>query len=43
VLAMGLYFSWLLVRTGSIWVPVFCHAANNVLACVVLYFVMLPS
>jgi len=43
VLAMGLYFSWLLVRTGSVWVPIFCHAANNTLACVVLYFVTLPS
>ena len=43
VLFMGFYFSWLLVRTGSVWVPIFCHAANNTLACVVLYFVMLPS
>lgn len=43
VLIMGLYFSWLLVRTGSLWVPMFCHAANNTLVCVVLYFVMLPS
>jgi len=43
VLIMGLYFSWLLVRTGSLWVPMFCHVANNTLACVVLYFVMLPS
>jgi len=43
VLAMGLYFSWLLVRTGSVWVPIFCHAANNMVACVVLYFVTLPS
>jgi membrane protease YdiL (CAAX protease family) len=26
-----------------VWVPIFCHAANNTLACVVLYFVTLPS
>jgi len=43
VLAMGLYFSWLLVRTGSVWVPIFAHAANNTAACVVLYFVTLPA
>ncbi|MCP4781675.1 MAG: CPBP family intramembrane metalloprotease [Hyphomicrobium sp.] len=43
VLFMGFYFSWLLVRTGSLWVPIFCHAANNTLACGVLYFVRLPS
>ncbi len=29
VLAIGLYFSWLLVRTGSLWVTMFCHAVYN--------------
>jgi len=29
VFAVGLYFSWLLVRTGSLRVPMFCHAAYN--------------
>lgn len=29
VLAAGLYFSWLLWRTGSLLVPMFCHAAYN--------------
>lgn len=25
----GLYMSWLLWRTGSIWLPIICHAATN--------------
>lgn len=29
VFLMGLYFSWLLWRTGSLWVPLVCHAAFN--------------
>ena len=29
VLGIGLYFSWLLVRTGSLWVTIFCHAVYN--------------
>ena len=29
VFAVGLYFSWLLWRTGSLLVPMFCHAAYN--------------
>ncbi|KAB2938735.1 MAG: CPBP family intramembrane metalloprotease [Hyphomicrobium sp.] len=43
VLAIGLYFSWLLVRTGSVWVTIFCHAVYNTAVGVVLYFVTLPS
>ncbi|MFV0366918.1 MAG: lysostaphin resistance A-like protein [Hyphomicrobiaceae bacterium] len=39
VFAVGLYFSWLLVRTGSLRVPMFCHAAYN-LAVVVLLMVV---
>ncbi|MDP1640402.1 MAG: CPBP family intramembrane metalloprotease [Hyphomicrobium sp.] len=42
VLAIGLYFSWLLVRTGSLWVPMFCHAVYNTVIGLVLYFVTLP-
>ncbi len=29
VFLFGLYFSWLLWRTGSLWPPMFCHAAYN--------------
>ncbi len=29
VFLIGLYFSWLLRRTGSLWVPIACHAAYN--------------
>jgi membrane protease YdiL (CAAX protease family) len=29
VFLIGLYFSWLLRRTGSLWVPITCHAAYN--------------
>jgi len=42
VFAIGLYFSWLLVRTGSLWVPIFCHAVYNSVIGLVLYFVTLP-
>jgi membrane protease YdiL (CAAX protease family) len=42
VLAIGLYFSWLLVRTGSLWVPMFCHAVYNTVIGLVLYSITLP-
>ncbi len=29
VFLIGLFFSWLLRRTGSLWVPIACHAAYN--------------
>lgn len=29
VFAVGIYFSWVLSRTGSVRVPLFCHAAYN--------------
>lgn len=29
VFVVGLVLSWLLWRTGSLWVPIFCHAAYN--------------
>ena len=29
VFLIGLYFCWLLVRSGSLWVPIACHAIYN--------------
>lgn len=29
VFLIGLYFAWLLRRTGSLWVPIACHALYN--------------
>ena len=43
VFVIGLFFSWLLWRTGSLRVPIFCHALYNSLTLVVLRFVDLPS
>lgn len=43
VLAIGLYFSWLLIKTGSVWVTIFCHAVYNTVVALVLYFVSLPT
>jgi len=43
VFLMGLFFSWLLWRTGSLWVPIFCHAVYNSLIVLVLRFVDLPA
>ncbi len=43
VLGIGLYFSWLLVRTGSLWVTIFCHAVYNTVVGLALYFVSLPA
>jgi len=34
----GAYFSWLLWRSGSIWLPILCHAANNVTFLVIVFF-----
>ena len=42
VLVIGFYFSWLLVRTGSAWVTIFCHAVYNGVIAVALYCVTLP-
>lgn len=42
VMAIGLYLCWLLVRTGSLWVTIFCHAVYNTVVGVVLYFITLP-
>jgi len=43
IFVIGLYFSWLLVRTGSLWVPIFCHAVYNTVVGLVLVFVNLPG
>ena len=39
---IGLFFSWLLWRTGSLRVPIFCHALYNSLIVLVLRYVPLP-
>jgi hypothetical protein len=43
VLGIGLYLSWLLVRTGSLWVTIFCHAVYNTVVAAVLVFVAIPA
>jgi membrane protease YdiL (CAAX protease family) len=43
VFIIGLFFSWLLWRTGSLWVAIFCHALYNSLIVLVLRFVELPT
>jgi len=42
VMGIGLYFSWLLLRTGSTWVTIFCHAVYNTVVGLTLYLVSLP-
>lgn len=42
VFLIGLFFSWLLWRTGSLRVAIFCHALYNSLIVVVLRYVPLP-
>jgi membrane protease YdiL (CAAX protease family) len=36
VFVVGIYFSWLLWRTGSLWVPLACHAIYNTALLMVL-------
>lgn len=43
VFAVGLYFTWLLLRTGSLWVPMFCHAAYNLSVLALLMAVDIPA
>jgi membrane protease YdiL (CAAX protease family) len=43
VFLIGLYFSWLLWRTGSLRVAIFCHALYNSFIIVVLKHVPLPG
>ena len=40
---IGLFFSWLLWRTGSLRVAIFCHAVYNSLIVLSLRFVDLPT
>ena len=43
VFAIGLFLSWLLWRTGSLRVAIFCHALYNSLIVLALRFVDLPA
>ncbi|HJZ42995.1 MAG TPA: CPBP family intramembrane glutamic endopeptidase [Hyphomicrobiaceae bacterium] len=43
VFLIGIYFSWLLWRTGSLRVALFCHALYNSLIVLVLRHVPLPA
>ena len=43
VFLIGLFFCWLLWRTGSLWVAIFCHALYNSLVVIVLRYVPLPA
>jgi membrane protease YdiL (CAAX protease family) len=43
VFLIGLFFSWLLWRTGSLRVPIFCHALYNSLIVLMLRHVTLPT
>lgn len=43
VFAIGLFLSWLLWRTGSLRVAIFCHALYNSLILLALRFIDLPA
>jgi membrane protease YdiL (CAAX protease family) len=43
VLAIGLFLSWLLWRTGSLRVTIFCHGLYNLLIVLALRLVDLPA
>jgi membrane protease YdiL (CAAX protease family) len=43
VFTIGLFFSWLLWRTGSLRVPIFCHALYNVLIALILRLMPPPT
>jgi membrane protease YdiL (CAAX protease family) len=43
VFTIGLFFCWLLWRTGSLRVPIFCHGLYNALIVLVLRHVPLPT
>jgi membrane protease YdiL (CAAX protease family) len=42
VFSIGLLLSWLLWRTGSLWVTIFCHGLYNSLVVLVLRLIELP-
>jgi CAAX protease family protein len=43
VLGIGLYLSWVLIRTGSLWVTIFCHAVYNSVVALALLTVSLNT
>jgi membrane protease YdiL (CAAX protease family) len=43
VFFIGLYLSWVLVRTGSLWATIFCHAVYNTVVLIGLHMVTLPA
>ena len=43
VFVAGLLFSWVLWRSGSLWVPIVCHAFYNGLIFAVLWVLPLPD
>jgi membrane protease YdiL (CAAX protease family) len=43
VFVIGVFFSWLIWRTGSLRVAIFCHALYNSLIVVALRYVPLPT
>jgi len=42
VFLIGLFFCWLLVKTGSLWVPLVCHAVYNGTIMLVLKYAPVP-
>jgi len=42
VMGIGLYLSWVLVRTGSLWVTILCHGIYNSVVALALLLVTLP-
>jgi membrane protease YdiL (CAAX protease family) len=43
VFCIGLYLSWVLVRTGSLWVTILCHGVYNTAVLIGLFLVELPA
>ena len=43
IFGIGLYFAWLLVRTGSVWVTIICHGIYNAVVALALILVPLPG
>jgi membrane protease YdiL (CAAX protease family) len=43
IFGIGLYFAWLLVRTGSVWVTIICHGIYNAVVAIALILVPLPA
>lgn len=43
VLGIGLFLSWILVRTGSLWMTILCHGIYNAVVAIVLLALPLPA